>query len=85
MVLRDGEILAPICELEGEDNEFQISGFEFFNMVDYGLKDEKYTTNLLPYCRHEVIAMMKKIGYMIGMGLGKEGRGVVEFSITRLN
>ena len=45
MVLGDGE-------LEGEDNEFQMSGFEFVNMVDYRLKEEKYTMNLLPYCRH---------------------------------
>ena len=28
---------------------------------------------------HEVIAMMKKMGYMLGMGLGKEGIRVVEF------
>ena len=48
-------------------------------MIDYGLKDEKYTTNLLSYCSHEVIAMMKKMGYMLGMGLGKEGIRVVEF------
>ena len=35
--------------------------------------------DLLPYCSHEVIAMMKKMGYMTSMGLGKEERGVVEF------
>ena len=35
--------------------------------------------DLLPYFRHEVIAMMKKMWYMPGMGLGKEGGGVVEF------
>ena len=56
-----------------------MSGFEFVNMIDYGLKDEKYTTNLLSYCSHEVIAMMKKMGYMLGMGPGKEGIRVVEF------
>ena len=28
-----------------------MNGFEFVNMTDYGLKDEWYTTNLLPYCR----------------------------------
>ena len=43
------------------------------------MKDERYTTDLLPYCSHGVIAMMKKMGYMLGMGLGKEGKGVAEF------
>ena len=55
-----------------------MSGFEFVNMADYGLKDEKYT-DLLLYCSHEVIAMMKKMGYMLDMALGKEGRGVAKF------
>ena len=39
----------------------------------------KGIADLLPHCNHEVITMMNKIGYMPGMGLGKEGRGVVEF------
>ena len=55
-----------------------MSDFEFLNMVDYGLKDERYITNLLMYCSNEVVAIMKKMGYMVGMGLGKEGRGVDE-------
>ena len=37
------------------------------------MKDERYTTNLLPYCNHEVIAMMKN------MGFGRVGIGVAEF------
>ena len=53
-----------------------MSGFEFVNMANYGLKDERYTTDLLPYCSH---AMMQNKGYMPDMGLGKEGRWVVEF------
>ena len=56
-----------------------MSGFEFVNMTNYGLKDEKYATNLFPYCSHEVIAMMKNMRYMPGMGLGKKGKWVVEF------
>ena len=56
-----------------------MSGFEFVNMADYGLKDERYATDLFPYCSHEVIAMMKNMGFMLGMGLRKEGKGVVEF------
>ena len=56
-----------------------MSGFEFVNMADYGLKDEKYATNLFPYCSHEVIAMMKNMRYMLGMEIGKEGKGVVAF------
>ena len=56
-----------------------MSGFEFVNMANYGLKDERYTTDLLPYYSHKVIAMMKNMAYMPGMVLGKEGRWVVEF------
>ena len=78
-MLGDGEILAPVCGLEEEGDKLQISGFEFVNMVDYGLKDEMYTLDLVPYCSHEVIAMMKNMGYMLGMGFGKEGKRVAEF------
>ena len=56
-----------------------MSGFKFVNMVDYGLKDERYTLDLVPYCSNKVITMIKNMGYMVGMGLGKEGRGVAEF------
>jgi len=56
-----------------------MSGFEFVNMANYGLKDERYTSDLVQYCSHEVIAMMKGKGYMLGMGLGKEGKGVAKF------
>ena len=34
--------------------------------------DEKH------YCSHKVIAMMKNMEYMLGMGLGKEGKWVIE-------
>ena len=78
-MLGDGEILALICGLEEGVSELQMCGFEFMNMVDYGLKDENYATDLFPYYSHEVITMMKNIGYMLGVGLRKEGKGVVEF------
>ena len=79
VVLGDGEILAPVCGLKEGGSELQMSGFEFVNMADYGLKDERYTTDLLLYCSHKVIAMMKNMGYIPSMGLGKEGKGVAEF------
>ena len=78
-MLGDGEILALVCELEEGGGELQMSGFEFVNMVDYGLKDERYTSNLVPYCSHKTIAMMKNMGYMPGIGFGEEGKGVAEF------
>ena len=78
-MLRDGEILALVCGLEEGGSELQMSGFEFINMADYGLKDEKYATNLFPYCSYKMIAMMKNMGYMPGMGLRKEGKRAVEF------
>ena len=77
-VISDGEILALVYQLEEGGSELQ-SGFEFVNMADYGLKDERYTTNLLLYCSHEGIAMMKNMGYMPSVGLRKEVKGVVEF------
>ena len=51
-MLRDGDILAPVYGLEEGGNELQMSGFEFVNMADYQLKDEKYTTDFFPYCSH---------------------------------
>ena len=72
IVLGDGEILASVCGLEEGGGEFQMSGFKFANMADYSLKDERYATNLFLYYSYEVIAMMKNMGYMLGMGLGKE-------------
>ena len=78
IVLGDGEILAPVFGLKEGRNELQMNGFEFVNMADYGLKDEKYM-DLLLYCSIEMIAMVKKMGYMLGMALGKEGRGVAKF------
>ena len=56
-----------------------MSGFKFVNMADYELKDERYMSNLVPYFSHEVIKMMKNMGYMPGIGLGKEGKWVAEF------
>ena len=78
-MLEDGEILTPVCGLKEGGNELQMNGFAFVNMTNYGLKDERYAINLFPYCSREVIAMMKNMRYMLGMGLGKEGKGVVEF------
>ena len=78
-MLGDGEILAPVYGLNEGGSELQLSGFEFMNMANYRLNDERYATDLFLYCSHEVIAMMKNIGFMLGMGLGKEGKEVVEF------
>ena len=40
-----------------------MSGFEFMNMTNYGFKDGS-ATDFFPYCSHEVIAMMKNIGFI---------------------
>ena len=68
IVLGDGEILASVCGLDEGGSELQMSGFEFVNMADYGLMDEKHATDLFPYYSHEVITMMnvKNIFYVIG-------------------
>ena len=68
-MIGDGKFLAFVYGLEEGGGEIQMSGFEFVNMADYGLKDERYSMDLLPYCSHEVIAMMKNMGYMPSMGL----------------
>ena len=74
----DGEILASVCGLEERGSELQISGFRFVHMADYGLKDERYTLDLVPYCSHKVIAIMWNMRYMPSIGLGKEGKRVAE-------
>ena len=51
-MLGDREILALVCGLEDGGSELQMSGFEFINTIDYRLKDERYATNLFPYCSH---------------------------------
>ena len=61
-MLGDDEILKPVCGLEEGGSEFQMSGFKFVNMVDYGLKDGRYTSDLVPYYSHDVSAMIKNIG-----------------------
>ena len=48
VVLGDGEILALVCGLEKGGSELQMSDFEFVNMADYRLKDERYTSDLVP-------------------------------------
>ena len=58
-MLGNGEILAPVYGLEKGESELQMSGFKFVNMADYGMKDERYATNLFPYCSHEVVVMTK--------------------------
>ena len=58
-MLRDGEILAPVYGLKEGGSELQMNGFEFVNMANYRLKDERYAIDLFPYCSYEVIAMMK--------------------------
>ena len=85
IVLGDGEILAPIYGLEEGGSELQMSGFEFVNMADYGLQDERYILDLVLYYSHEVIVMMKNMRYMPSMGLRKEGKWVAEFPNSRLN
>ena len=56
-----------------------MSGFEFMNMTDYRLEDERYAADSFPFYSHEVIAMVKNMRFMPSMGLGKEGKRVVEF------
>ena len=84
-MLGNGEILAPIRGIEEGKNVFQMSGFEFVNMIEYGLKDKRYTTNLLPYCSCEVITMMKKMGYMPSMVLERKEEGWLNSPTSRPN
>ena len=84
-MLGDGEILAQVCGLKEGEGELQMNGFEFVNMADYGLKDKRYTLDLVPYCSHKVIAMIKNMGYMPGIDLGKEEEGWLNSPISRLN
>ena len=72
VVLRDGEILLPVYGLEEKGSELQMSGIEFVNKANYGLKDESYASDLVSYCSHEMIAMMENMGYIPGIGIGKE-------------
>ncbi|KAK9998030.1 hypothetical protein SO802_017633 [Lithocarpus litseifolius] len=53
VVIGDGEILAHVCGLEEGGSELQMNGFDFVNMANYGLKDKRYTMDLLSYCSHE--------------------------------
>ena len=76
---KEGIVVVLGSGLEEGGSELQMNGFKSVNMDDYGLKDERYTTNLVPYCSHEVIAMRNNMRYMLSMGLGKEGKGVAEF------
>ena len=84
-MLNDGKILASICGLEEGGGKLKMNGFGFVNMADYGLKDERYTSDLVPYYSHEVIAMMKNMEYMLDMGLGKKEKGWLISLISRLN
>jgi len=62
-----------------------MSGFEFVNTIDYGLKDERYTSNLVPYCSQEVIVMMKNMGICLIWVLEKKKEGWLNSLILRLN
>ena len=61
-MLGDGEILAPVYGIKEGGSKLQMNGFEFVNMANYGLKDERYATDFFPYYSHEVIVMMKNTG-----------------------
>ena len=74
VMLSDGEILLPVYGLKEKGSELQMSGVEFVNKANYGLKDESYTSDLVSCCSHEMIAMMENMGYIPGIGIGKEGK-----------
>ena len=52
-----------------------MSGFEFMNMAEYGLKDERYATDLFLYCSHEVITIMKNIDTCLVWALERKEKG----------
>ena len=80
IVFIDSEILTAFCGLEEGASELQMSGFEFVNMIDYGLRIRSTPLICSLVVTTRWLQWWRKWDTCLAWGLGrKEGRGMVEY------
>ena len=66
-------ILKPIFGIDFEKEPLTLDGFEI-EKLDFGRREEeveKILMDFAPYSNNNVVAMMRKMNYLLGMNLGK--------------